>query len=73
MTVKMKTVSNIAAGVGVAIVLGTFVLNALHITNIPIGDAIKVGITVKGFFLTVDGTIWIQNVLSKNHENINMV
>jgi hypothetical protein len=65
MEVKMKTVSNIAAGVGVGIVVGSFVLNALGVARINMDDALKAGGFVKCVFLPVDASVWINNIFGK--------
>lgn len=49
MEVKMKTVSNIMAGVEIAIVMA-FVLNACGVAHIDMTDALKVGGFCKGEF-----------------------
>lgn len=64
---KMKNVSNIAAVVALMVVLVSFVLNSAKITAIPIDDAIKVGIFVKGVFLTVDASVWIDHFTGKKN------
>jgi hypothetical protein len=61
----MKTVSNIAAGLGLSIVLVSFVLNAAGLTNIDMNDALKAGGFVKAVFLPVDASIWINNIFSR--------
>jgi hypothetical protein len=65
MEIKMKTVSNIAAGAGIAIVLVSYVLNAAGITHINMDDALKAGGFVKGVFLPVDASVWINNIFGK--------
>lgn len=60
--IKMKLVSNIMAGVGIAIVVVSFVFNSIGITDIDITDALKVGGFCKGVFLPVDASIWINNI-----------
>lgn len=61
--IKMKTVSNIMASIGILVVIVSFILNACNITNIDITDAVKVGAFCKGVFLPVDASVWITNVL----------
>ncbi len=46
--IDMKTVSNVMAGVGIAIVIGSFVLNAVGITHIAMPDALMAGGFCKG-------------------------
>lgn len=58
----MKTVSNVMAGIGIEIVIGSFILNSCGITHIDITDALKVGGFCKGVFLPVDASIWITNI-----------
>ncbi|MDR2733374.1 MAG: hypothetical protein LBC99_01875 [Spirochaetota bacterium] len=65
MEIKMKTVSNIAAGIGIAIVFVSFVLNATGNANINMDDALKTGGFVKAVFLPVDASIWINNIFGK--------
>ena len=60
--ISMKAVSNVMAGVGIAIVIGSFVLNACGITHIAMTDALMVGGFCKGVFLPVDTSIWINNI-----------
>ena len=60
--ISMKTVSNIMAGIGIGIVIGSFILNSCGITHIDITDALKVGGFCKGVFLPVDASIWITNI-----------
>ncbi|MGI5093494.1 hypothetical protein [Treponema socranskii] len=60
--IDMKTVSNVMAGVGIAIVIGSFILNAVGITHIAMTDALMAGGFCKGVFLPVDASIWINNI-----------
>ena len=62
--IGMKNISNISAIVAVLVVSGAFVLNSCKVTAIPIDDAIKVGLFIKGVFLTVDGSIWLEKLKS---------
>lgn len=41
--ISMKTVSNVMAGVGIAIVIGSFVFNACGLTRIAMTDALMAG------------------------------
>ena len=66
---SMKTVSNIMAGVGIAIVIISFILNACNITSINMMDAIMAGGFCKGVFLPVDASIWINNIF-KGRNNV---
>jgi hypothetical protein len=61
MEIKMKTVSNIAAGVGFLMVIVSFILNAAGLTHINMDDALKAGGFVKAVFLPVDASVWITN------------
>jgi hypothetical protein len=70
MEIKMKTISNCAAGLALAIVLASFVLNALGITHINMNDAIKAGGFVKAVFLPVDASLWISNIFGKHSPGI---
>lgn len=70
--IKMKTVSNIMAGVGIGIVIISFVLNSLNITNIDITDALKVGGFCKGVFLPVDASVWITNIFKSKEGTPNV-
>jgi len=65
MEIKMKAVSNFAAGLSLAVVLGSFILNTLGITHIDMTDALKAGGFVKAVFLPVDASIWINNIYNK--------
>jgi hypothetical protein len=65
MEIKMKTVSNIAAGVGLSIVMVSFILNAVELTHINMDDALKAGGFVKAVFLPVDASVWINNIFGK--------
>ena len=60
--INMKSVSNIMAGVGIAIVLCSFILNAAGLTHIAMTDALMAGGFCKGVFLPVDASIWINNI-----------
>ncbi|MDR2607579.1 MAG: hypothetical protein LBC57_04235 [Treponema sp.] len=62
MEIKMKTVSNIAAGVGLCIVVVSFVLNATGLAHINMNDALKAGGFVKAVFLPVDASLWITHI-----------
>ena len=61
-TIGMKTVSNIFAGLGIAVVIASFILNTLDLTKIDMNDALKVGAFCKGVFLPVDASVWITNI-----------
>jgi len=65
MEIKMRTVSNLAAGLALTIVLASFVLNALGITHIDMTDALKAGGFVKAVFLPVDASVWINNIFGR--------
>jgi hypothetical protein len=65
MEIKMKTVSNIAAGLGLAIVIVSFILNAAGLAQINMDDALKAGGFVKAVFLPVDASLWINNIFGK--------
>ena len=62
MGIKMKTVSNIAAGVGLSIVIVSFVLNAAGLARIDMNDALKAGGFVKAVFLPAAASVWISNI-----------
>jgi hypothetical protein len=64
MEIKMKTASNIAAGLGIAIVPVSFILNAAGLTHINMNDALKAGGFIKAVFLPVDALVWITNVFA---------
>jgi hypothetical protein len=68
--IKMKTVSNIAAAVGLAVVLVSFILNAADITHIDMNDALKAGGFIKAVFLPVDASLWIANIFGKQNSGI---
>jgi hypothetical protein len=65
MEIKMKTVSNLAAGLGLLIVIVSFILNAAGLARIDMNDAIKAGGFVKAVFLPVDASVWINNIFGK--------
>jgi hypothetical protein len=65
MEIKMKTVSNIAAGIGLSIVIVSFILNAAGLTHINMDDALKAGGFVKAVFLPVDASVWINNIFGR--------
>ena len=52
--ISMKTVSNVMAGVGITIVMGSFILNAAGLTHIAMTDALMAGGFCKGVFLPGD-------------------
>jgi hypothetical protein len=60
--IKMKTVSNIAAAAGLAVVLVSFILNAVGLTRVDMNDALKAGGFIKAVFLPVDASVWINNI-----------
>jgi hypothetical protein len=62
MEIKMKTVSNIAAGAALALVLVSFILNAAGLARIDMNDALKAGGFIKAVFLPVDASVWINNI-----------
>jgi hypothetical protein len=65
MEIKMKTVSNIAAGAALTLVLVSFILNAAGLTHIDMNDALKAGGFIKAVFLPVDASVWINNIFGK--------
>ncbi|MDR1300921.1 MAG: hypothetical protein LBK43_00415 [Treponema sp.] len=66
MAIKMKTLSNIAAWLGITLVIGSFLLNATGLTTINMDDALKAGGFIKAVFLPVDASIWITNIFGKH-------
>ena len=70
MEIKMKTVSNIAAGVAALIVVAAFVLKVFGVTGIAMSEAAVVGGFIKGVFLPVDASLWIKNSREKNGGDI---
>ena len=68
--INMKSVSNIMAGVGVAIVLCSFILNAAGLTHIAMSDALMAGGFCKGVFLPVDASIWINNIFKGKADDV---
>ena len=54
---SMKTVSNVMPGVGIAIVIGSFALNAA-------------GGFCKGIFLPVDASVWINNIFKGKNGDV---
>jgi hypothetical protein len=65
MEIKMKTVSNAAAGLGLAILLASFILNATGLVHINMDDALKAGGFVKAVFLPVDASLRIARIFAK--------
>jgi hypothetical protein len=65
MEIKMKTVSNLAAGAALALVLVSFMLNATGLTHINMNDALKAGGFIKAVFLPVDASVWIHHIFGK--------
>jgi hypothetical protein len=65
MEIKMKTVSNIAAGSALTLVLVSFILNATGLAHIDMNDALKAGGFIKAVFLPVDASVWINNIFGK--------
>ena len=68
--ISMKTVSNVMAGVGIAIVRGSFVLTACGLTRIAMTDALMAGGFCKGVFLPVDASIWINNIFKGKDSDV---
>ena len=68
--INMKSVSNIMAGVGIAIVLCSFILNAVGLTHIAMTDALMAGGFCKGVFLPVDASIWINNIFKGKADDV---
>ena len=68
--INMKSVSNIMAGVGIAIVLCSFILNAARLTHIAMTDALMAGGFCKGVFLPVDASIWINNIFKGKADDV---
>jgi hypothetical protein len=65
MEIKMKTVSNIAAGAALALVSVSFILNATGLARIDMNDALKAGGFIKAVFLPVDASVWINNIFGR--------
>ena len=70
MEIKMKTVSNIAAGIAALIVIGAFVLKVFGVTSIAMSEAAVAGAFVKGVFLPVDASLWLKNSRENNDSAI---
>ena len=68
--INMKSVSNLMAGVGIAIVLCSFILNAAGLTHIAMTDALMAGGFCKGVFLPVDASIWINNIFKGKADDV---
>ena len=68
--ISMKTVSNVMAGVGIVIVIGSFALNAAGFTHIAMSDALMAGGFCKGVFLPVDASIWISNIFKGKNGDV---
>jgi hypothetical protein len=69
MEIKMKTVSNIAAGAALTLVLVSFILNATGFAHIDMNDALKAGGFIKAVFLPVDASVWINNIFGKKESS----
>jgi hypothetical protein len=65
MEIKMKTVSSLAAGPGLLIVIVSFILNAAGPARIDMNDALKAGGFIKAVFLPVDASLWINNIFGR--------
>jgi hypothetical protein len=65
MEIKMKTVSNIAAGAALTLVFVSFILNAAGLAHIDMNDALKAGGFIKAVFLPVDASVWINNIFGR--------
>jgi Spy/CpxP family protein refolding chaperone len=63
MEIKVKTVSNLAAGAALALVLVSFMLNAAKLASIDMNDALKAGGFIKAVFLPVDASVWIHHII----------
>jgi hypothetical protein len=70
MEIKMKTVSNIAAGIAALIVVAAFILKMFGVTGVAMSEAAIVGGFVKGVFLPIDASLWIKNGHEKNGDGI---
>lgn len=57
---KMRTVSNIASSLALVLVIVSFILNAAGLTHIPIKDITTTGLFIKGAFIQIDISCWIQ-------------
>ena len=68
--ISMKTVSNVMAGLGIVIVIGSFVLNAAGLTHIAMSDALMAGGFCKGVFLPDDASIWINNIFKGKNGDV---
>lgn len=68
--ISMKTVSNIMAGVGILLVIVSFILNACGVTHIAMSDALLAGGFCKGVFLPVDASIWINNIFKGKTDDV---
>ena len=60
--IDMTPLRTVMAGVGIAIVIGSFILHAVGISHIAMTDALMAGGFCKGVFLPVDASIWINNI-----------
>jgi hypothetical protein len=65
MEIKMKTLSNLAAGLGLSLVIVSFILNSAGLAHINMDDALKAGGFVKAVFLPVDASVWINNIFGR--------
>ncbi len=56
---KMKNVSNAASALAVGLVLITYVLNAAGICSVCMEEAFRTGLFIKGSFVQIDVSCWI--------------
>jgi uncharacterized membrane protein len=65
MEIRMRDVSNMAAALGLLIVVAAFILKAAGVDTIQMDDALKAGGFAKAVFLPVDASLWIANIFGK--------
>lgn len=56
---KMKHVSNAASALALILVLVTYVLNVAGLCNVLMEDAFRTALFIKGAFVQVDVSCWI--------------
>ena len=59
MEIKMRHISNAASTLALILVLTVFILNLTGITSCPMEDVLRTALVIKGVFLQVDVSCWI--------------
>ena len=59
MEIKMRHISNAASTLALILVLTVFILNLTGVTACPMEDTLRTALFIKGVFLQVDVSCWI--------------